>query len=269
MMGTYVGDIDIEFFINDFYFIFIALNLPEFFSLTLLFLSMLSIVTISSLPLASIADSHTIITTLNDEEDSEESSEENDNADFEQENSIQIRCAWDDALADGRLTYYISDEDSSEKQQEAVGNAIEKWDKKINPLELEESLDRKGSDIKVDFKRSNKQDIAGRTISTFDGYGLISKIEITIFKGTNDYKFSNAVIEQIAEHEMGHALGLGHANFDGNLMAALINDGTKTISACEIKGVYEANSWYLKDNDDDGSNTIPAYPKDDSITCDT
>ena len=68
---------------------------------------------------------------------------------------------------------------------------------------------------------------------------------------------------------MGHALGLGHANFDGNLMAALINDGTEIISECEIKGVYEANSWYLKDNDDDSSNTIPTYPKDDSITCDT
>jgi hypothetical protein len=97
--------------------------------------------------------------------------------------------------------------------------------------------------------------------------GLISKIEITIFKGTSDYKFNNAVIEQIAEHEMGHALGLGHANFSGNLMAALINDGTKTISACEIKGVYAANGWYLEDND--SSSTIPAHLKDDSITCDT
>jgi hypothetical protein len=119
---------------------------------------MLSIVTISSLP-SSIADPHTIITTLNDEEDGEESGEENDNTDFEQENSIQICCAWGDTLADGRLTYYINDEDSSEKQQEAVSNAIEKWDKKINPLELEESLDRKGSDIRIDFKRNNKQDI--------------------------------------------------------------------------------------------------------------
>ena len=233
----------------------------------LLFLSMLSIVTISSLPLSSVADTHTIITISNNEKDSQESSEENDNEDFEQENSIQICCAWGDTLADGRLTYYISDEDSSEKQQEAVRNAIEKWDKKINLLEFEESLNRKGTDIKVDFKRNNKQDIAGQTMSTYDRYGLISKIEITIFKGISDHKFNNAVIEQIAEHEMGHALGLGHANFDGNLMAALIDDGTKTISACEIKGVYAANGWYLEDND--SSSTIPAHLKDDSITCDT
>src|SRR5215216_5768345 len=230
---------------------------------------MLSIVTISSLPLSSIADPHTIITTSNDEEDGEESGEENDSEDFEYENSIQICCAWGDALVDGKLTYYISDEGSSEKQQETIRNAIEEWDKKINPLELEESPDRKGSDIRVDFKRNNKQDIAGHTMSTFDGHGPISKIEITIFKETTDHKFNNANIEQIAEHEMGHALGLGHANFDGNLMAALINDGTETISECEVKGVYEANGWYFEDNDDDSSNTIPTYPKDDSIVCDT
>jgi hypothetical protein len=210
---------------------------------------MLSIVTISSLPLSSIADPHTIITTSNDEEDGEESGEENDSEDFEYENSIQICCAWGDALVDGKLTYYISDEGSSEKQQETIRNAIEEWDKKINLLELEESPDRKGSDIRVDFKRNNKQDIAGHTMSTFDGHGLISEIEITIFKGTSDYKFNNADIEH------------------GNLMAALINDGTETISECEIKGVYEANGWYLEDNDDN-SNTIPAYPKDNSITCD-
>ena len=38
-------------------------------------------VTISSLPLSSIADPHTIITTSNDEEDGEESGEENDSED--------------------------------------------------------------------------------------------------------------------------------------------------------------------------------------------
>ena len=228
-------------------------------------MEVLFVATVLSLPLPSLEDPQTIIVALDDEKGD---NDDNDNEDFEQENSIQICCAWGDALVDGRLTYYISDEDSSEKQQETVRNAIEKWDKEINPLELEELPHIKESDIRVDFKRNNKQDIAGQTMSTFDGYGLISKIEITIFKETSDYKFNNANIEQIAEHEMGHALGLGHANFDGNLMAALINGGTETISECEIKGVYEANSWYLEDNDDGGSNTIPAYPKDDSITCD-
>jgi predicted Zn-dependent protease len=214
-----------------------------------------------------MADPQTIIiTTPNDEVDDELGYEKNDDEDFEQENSIRICCAWGNALADGRLTYYINDEDSSEKQQEAVRDAIEEWDKDINPVELEESSNKKGSDIRVDFKGDNELDVAGQTMNTFDRYGFTGKVEITIFKETSDYNFNNAVIEQIAEHEVGHALGLGHANFDGNIMAAQINDGTDTISECEISGVFEANRWYLQDNDD-GSN-IPEYPRYDTIACD-
>jgi hypothetical protein len=39
---------------------------------------------------------------------------------------------------------------------------------------------------------------------------------------------------------MGHVLGLGHANFDGNLMAEKVNDGTENVSECEIKAVLKA-----------------------------
>lgn len=121
-------------------------------------------------------------------------------------------------------------------------------------------------DIKVGFQNSNDQDIAGQTLNTFDGYGLINNIEITIFKETKDFEFNDEIIGQITEHEMGQALGLGHTNFAGNLMAAEINYGTETISDCEIEGVYIANSWYLEK--DVGDNTGPAYPKKDSIRCD-
>jgi hypothetical protein len=40
---------------------------------------------------------------------------------------------------------------------------------------------------------------------------------------------------------MGGALGLGHANFDGNLMAEKVNAGTEKVSECEVK----ANYWKL------------------------
>jgi predicted Zn-dependent protease len=73
---------------------------------------------------------------------------------------------------------------------------------------------------------------------------------MTISKSAFGTDFDTKTVEQIAKHEMGHALGLGHANFEGNLMTELVNDGTETIDDCEIKSVNEANQWKLKDGSD-------------------
>ena len=51
-----------------------------------------------------------------------------------------------------------------------------------------------------------------------------------INKRIQDYEFDTKTIGQIAKHEMGHALGLGHANFDKNLMAERVNHGTGFVS---------------------------------------
>ena len=91
------------------------------------------------------------------------------------------------------------------------------------------------------------EEIAGQTVNNFNGFGLIDNAQMTISKNAFGRDFDTKTIEQIAKHEMGHALGLGHANFGGNLMTELVNDGTGTIDECEIKSVYEANQWKLKD----------------------
>ena len=70
------------------------------------------------------------------------------------------------------------------------------------------------------------------------------------------------MVEQIVEHEMGHALGLGHANFNGNLMAEKVNDGTENISECEIKSVMQANHWKLIADD-----MQPDRPKINRVMC--
>jgi predicted Zn-dependent protease len=57
------------------------------------------------------------------------------------------------------------------------------------------------------------------------------------------------VIEYIAKHEFGHALGLGHANFNESLMSSLVYNSFNKISDCERKSVQEANKWKLIDND--------------------
>ena len=180
-----------------------------------------------------------------DDENEEDVSSDDD---FEEENSIQICCAWGEKLADGSLTYKISGSDSDIVQ--AVRTAIEDWDYKIIGLELDEiNKKKKEADIEVSFEKDGEE-IAGQTVNNFNGFGLIDNAEMTISKNAFGRDFDTKTIEQIAKHEMGHALGLGHANFEGNLMTELVNDGTGTIDECEIKSVYEANQWKLKDGSD-------------------
>jgi hypothetical protein len=183
-----------------------------------------------------------------------------DDADFEEENSIQICCSWGEKLADGSLTYMISESNSD--IQKAVRTSIKDWDSKIINLQLDEiSKSKKGADIEVTFKKDGKE-IAGRTINNFDRYGFIDNVQLTISKNAFGTKFDTKIIEQIAKHEMGHALGLGHANFAGNLMTEQVNDGTGTIADCEIKAVNEANQWKLEDHSDH-----PYAPTKSNVQC--
>jgi Matrixin len=198
-------------------------------------------------------------------------STDNDNEDFEDQNLIQVCCAWGEELQDGILTYKIDEDDISDEEKAVVRDAIEEWDTKIDRLELEESPDN--SDITVEFADGNdddkeeEEDIAGMTMTTFYEDGFIEKAKITINKKVQGYEFDAKTIGQVAKHEMGHALGLGHANFDNNLMAERVNHGTGFVSECEIKAVIEANYWKLGQNEEN-VNLAPHNPQKDIITCD-
>jgi Matrixin len=197
-------------------------------------------------------------------------STDNDNEDFEDQNLIQVCCAWGGELRDGILTYKVDGEDISDEEKAAVRDAIEEWDTKIDRLELEEAPDN--SDITVEFADGNdddkeeEEDIAGMTMTIFYD-GFIEKAKITINKKVQGYEFDTKTIGQVAKHEMGHALGLGHANFDNNLMAERVNHGTGFVSECEIKAVIEANYWKLS-QDEENVNLTPQYPPENSIVCD-
>jgi hypothetical protein len=190
-----------------------------------------------------------------------------DDEDFEEKDSIQICCAWGRDLEDGILTYHVDDDDSSEEQQQAVREAIQEWDTKIEPLQIEEGSNKKTSDISIEFQDDNNdgEEIAGQTITISDASGFLVNAQITIFQSVHDYEFDTTTIGQVAKHEMGHALGLGHANFDRNLMAEMVNDGTATVSECEINAVIKANHWKLGDNSD--GDPEPSYPQDESMPC--
>jgi matrixin len=197
------------------------------------------------------------------------------NEDFEDQNSIQICCAWGEELRDGILTYNIDDDDISKDQKAVVQDAIEEWDKKVGLLNLEEQSGKKKSDITIEFQdvdddneaTEGEDGIAGQTMTLFDDYGFIGKSKIIINKNAQGYEFDTKTIGQIAKHEMGHALGLGHANFDGDLMAEEVNDGTAVVSDCETKAVIEANYWKLGQSNDN-ANSKPNYPDNNSMPCD-
>jgi hypothetical protein len=113
-----------------------------------------------------------------DKKDKNEDSQ--DDGDFEEENSIQICCSWGEKLADGSLTYMISESNSD--IQQAVRTSIKDWDSKIINLQLDEiSKSKHGADIEVTFKKDGKE-IAGRTINNFDRYGFIDNLQLTISK---------------------------------------------------------------------------------------
>lgn len=169
---------------------------------------------------------------------------------------ILVCCSWGDELSDGELTYFIGDHviDKGAKNSrneveissvESVTNAFEEWDSKLQGLAFTETPTRRGADIEVYF-REGQNEKAGITKNYYDYYGFITKSYVLISKGAFGFAFTGNEWEQIAKHEIGHVLGLGHANFDGNLMVAQVNRGSGSVSDCEIKAVYTANEWWFE-----------------------
>lgn len=194
-------------------------------------------------------------------------------------NLIKICCTWGEELVDGELTFMIRDEgdntnqesvnyqgmDSSTPKNNAVRNAIEEWDLKINGLAFREVQNRYDADIEIRFRESEGE-AAGLTRNLFDRFGLITKSFITIYEREFLFGFGEDQIEQIAKHEIGHALGLGHANFNDSLMSTHVHYGTGEISTCESQAVYEANHWKLNHRED-GTNYHIYRPDSNYLEC--
>jgi hypothetical protein len=213
-----------------------------------------------------------------DDAKGEEASDDSE-GDLSELDLIEVCCSWSEQISDGVLKYSISDDAGDNEKREAVLSAITEWNSVIKGLQLVNSADNEGSESRVDieivFGEIGDQDSndgndfspgeyapGGETQIDVDEKGFINHIKTTISESIFGHEIGGSELEQIAKHEIGHALGLGHANFDNNLMSVATDIGTGEISGCEVYGVLAANQWKLMNN-----KVQPEYPAGRYVVC--
>jgi len=186
-----------------------------------------------------------------DREDQGDNSD--DEIDLDEMNLLQICCAWSDKISDGVLEYSISGEvDDNTKQ--LVRNAVEDWDILIDNLVVIENKDGDEADVEIDFPDIDEDAdgeeydfegsvAAGITRLSFDNEGFIDNVDVTLSGGIFGNQFQDSVLEQITRHEIGHVLGVGHANFDESLMFERTDSGTGPQTQCYINNLI---SWEMR-----------------------
>ena len=132
---------------------------------------------------------------------------------------IEICCTWGNQLADGILTYEINN--AKPETKKLVISAINYWKENIQGIDFKETDSKQQVDIKISFRNDNGK-VAGQTMTNFDSDGFIFNVKISLAEKAFGKQLNKKVIEYIAKHEFGHALGLGHANFNESLMSSLV-----------------------------------------------
>jgi len=172
--------------------------------------------------------------------------------------SIDLCCTWDKQISDGILKYKLVD--MQEKQENEIREAFDSWNKQLTMLRFVEiySHDQK-AEIVVTFgdidngnadqsaKNTEAGQTAGQSVNNLNQSGYITNAKIILSDKVLDKKSDSNTLFTIILHEIGHALGLGHANFD-DLMNPLVTSDNDEVSVCDVKGVFKTNELVLKKN---------------------
>lgn len=179
-------------------------------------------------------------------------------ASAEGQQELALCCAWGKSLEDATLTFSIASPDGP--STEVIRRAVREWDGDLSALSLREVAVGQPTDVTIRFTPGEGR-TEGQAVTSFTRRGLISRVEITIHGALAPA--NSGGLGQIAKHEFGHALGLGHTNYEGNLMSPAVSPDPQPVPPCVVQGVIEANRWKMIDP----QAKRPSPPRVSSVGC--
>ena len=161
--------------------------------------------------------------------------------------SIELCCTWDKQISDGILKFKLVN--MQEKQKNEVREAFDSWNKQPDDQKAEiivtfGDIDNRNANQLV--KNAEAGQTAGQSVNRLDQSGYITNSKIILSDKIFDKEIDSSTLNTVLLHEIGHVLGLGHANFD-DLMNPLVSNKDE-ISVCDVNGVFKTNELVLKKN---------------------
>lgn len=99
--------------------------------------------------------------------------------------------------------------------------------------------------------------IAGSTKLSFDSAGFLAGARVQISGSSFGSQNDTQTVLDIAEHELGHVVGLGHSTVTTDLMYPILN-GTTSFGSCEANGFSALYPWL---------GSTPTLPTQTSVSC--